>query len=277
MPHIALCHSNRQPPGIPSRKDEVAGALARGELELAYQPIYRLATGQLTKMEALLRWRRGDPPVPPDQFVPWMEDLGVIHAVGKWVIEHACEQASRWNAQGRGAKVCFNVSPRQLEADDFPRFVRECLERTQCAPAWVELEITEHCFIRDFARTRAALSELSRIGLTIALDDFGRGYSSLGCLADLPVQSIKLDRALVAGVHAEPRRAVIVAGVMDLCRALGLEVTAEGVEHPAEAAFLERFDRIDVQGFLFGRPAPAALLPGKAWIREVLFDEEIQA
>ena len=242
---------------------DVAHALARGELHLAYQPIYRLSTGRMTKVEALLRWQRRGVSTAPDEFIPWMEEFGVIVSVGKWVAASACEQATAWNEGGTPMRVSFNVSPRQLEAGDFPAAVREALARTRCKPEWIEVEITEHCVMRDFERIRRALGELSELGVSIAIDDFGTGYSSLARLAHLPAQSIKLDRALVAGAHEEFRRAAIVDSIVNLCATLGLEVTAEGVEHADDAAYLSRFGRICVQGYLFSRPMPPdRVLPG---------------
>ena len=251
------------PPRVKPATDDVAHALARGELCLAYQPIYRLSTGRMMKVEALLRWKRRGVLIPPDEFIPRMEELGVIESVGRWVAESACAQATAWNEGGTPVRVSFNVSPRQLEAGDFPAAVREALARTRCKPEWLEVEITEQCVMRDFEAMRRALCELAELGVSIAIDDFGTGYSSLARLAHLPAQSIKLDRALVAGAHDEFRRAAIVDSIVTLCGTLGLDVTAEGVEHAEDAAYLSRFERICVQGFLFSRPVPPdRVLPG---------------
>ena len=246
---------------------DVAHALERGELHLAYQPIYELATGRMTKVEALLRWQRGGLSIAPGEFIPWMEEFGAIVSVGRWVAASVCEQAAAWNKGHTPVRVSFNVSPRQLEAGDFPAAMREALARTHCKPEWLEVEITEHCLMRDLEGIRRALCELSELGISIAIDDFGTGYSSLARLANLPARSIKLDKALVAGANNEFRRAAIVDSIVKLCGTLGLEVTAEGVEDAADAAYLSRFERISVQGFLFSRPVPADRVSTSAYGR----------
>jgi len=252
--------------GHAARPDDEAllRAFERRELRLAYQPIYRLSTGRMTKVEALLRWSHRSVLIPPTDFVPWMEEIGVMWHVGRWVIETVCEQAVIWNRTHGPARVSLNVSPRQLEAGDLVPFIAECLARTSCKAKWLEVEITEECFIQDLPSVRQALFALSKMGITIAMDDFGTGYSSLACLTELPIKSLKLDRTLIAGAHAHRRRALIVESVMGLSRALGLQVTAEGVEDREDAAYLARFDPIDVQGFLFGRPRPASAFSSAA-------------
>lgn len=243
---------------------DVVHALDRGELHLAYQPIYRLATGRMTKVEALLRWRRQGVSIAPDEFIPWMEESGAIASVGKWVVESVCRQAASWNEDRTPIRVSFNVSPRQLEAGDFVAMVRQALARTRCAPEWLEVEVTEQGVMRDSGAIGRILAELSDLGIAIAIDDFGAGYSSLARLADLPARSIKLDRALVAGACWEVRRAAVVDSIVNLGRTLDLDVTAEGVEDEHDAAYLSRFEDILVQGFLFSRPVPPDRIPASA-------------
>ncbi|HZZ93030.1 MAG TPA: EAL domain-containing protein [Usitatibacter sp.] len=243
---------------VSARKAELLRALKDNQLGLAYQPIYRLSTGHMTKIEALLRWRSpvfGQ--VPPDRFVFWMEELGLIEEVGEWVLERVCAQACTWNRGADRVKVSFNVSPRQLESGRFSHVLKQCLQRTGCNPAWLELELTERCLAQDLYHVRQELSEIRALGLTVAMDDFGSGYSSLNQLAELPVQSIKIDRAMVTGACGDHRRSAIVSAVIRLCGVLGLGVTAEGVETAHDVAYLREFEPIDVQGFFFGRPGPA--------------------
>jgi EAL domain-containing protein (putative c-di-GMP-specific phosphodiesterase class I) len=141
--------------------------------------------------------------------------------------------------------------------DSFVAAVNGALKRNDCDPEWVEIEITEHSIVRNFPLVRRILGELSLRGVSIAIDDFGAGYSSLAHLAELPANTLKIDRGLIEGIDTDARKAAIMHAVVALARALGLALTAEGVEEAAQARFLERFGCVDVQGFLFGRPMPA--------------------
>ena len=254
--------------------EALPGALERNELRLEYQPVYRLATGELATAEALLRW--DSPalgPVAPERFIRLMEENGLILEVGRWVLDRVCAQAAAWRRGGLRAKLSLNVSAQQLEAGDFPQVVGACARRHGCDPAWLEFELTEHMLARDVDRMRSALAGLVGLGATIAIDDFGSGYSSLALLAETDVQVVKLDRSLIAGVHRHPRRGAIVEAVVSLCRTLGLAVTVEGVEEPEQAAFLRRFPSVQVQGFLFGRPR-APSVPPTAYCAHCMADAE---
>jgi EAL domain-containing protein (putative c-di-GMP-specific phosphodiesterase class I)/GGDEF domain-containing protein len=232
----------------------------RGEFSLEYQIIQALDGGEVRKVEALLRW---DNPTlgrtEPDRFIPLLEDSGLIRPVGEWVLRQACLQIRQWRIEmGIPLRISVNVSPIQLTSSDFEAMARRVLAETSCEAAWVELEITEGALIRNFVRIKDRLDALAAMGFTLAIDDFGAGYSSLGQLAQLPVHHLKMDRSLIQGMPDGSKRAGIVAAVIALARALDLSVTSEGVESQEQAAWLSRFAGIDCQGYLFSRPMTAA-------------------
>jgi len=231
----------------------------RGEFSLEYQPILALAGAEVRKVEALLRW---DSPtlgrVAPDRFIPVLEESGLIRPVGGWVFEQACRQIRCWRVEtGLPLRIAVNVSPVQLTSADFETMARRVLAETSCEAAWIELEITEGALIRSFERIKAQLDSLAAMGFTLAIDDFGAGYSSLGQLAQLPVHNLKMDRSLIDGMPDGSKRAGIVTAVIALAGALQLTVTSEGVENAEQASWLARFPGIQCQGYLFARPMTA--------------------
>lgn len=232
----------------------------RGELSLEYQTIQGPRGGEVRKVETLLRWNS---PVigrvGPDRFVPLLEESGLIGPVGEWILLEACRQASEWRTQtGLPIRVALNISPVQMASADFVAMVRRTLAQTACDASWIELEITEGALIRDFPRMRKRLDALATLGVTLAIDDFGAGHSSLGQLAQLPVHHLKIDRSLISGLPDGSKRAGVVKAVVALADALELAVTAEGVERPEEAAWLGQFVGMQCQGYLFAPPLPAA-------------------
>jgi EAL domain-containing protein (putative c-di-GMP-specific phosphodiesterase class I)/GGDEF domain-containing protein len=234
----------------------------RGEFSLEYQTIQAMAGGAVRKVEALLRWDNATlGRVAPEQFIPMLEESGLIRPVGEWVLKQACLQVRQWRAEtGLPLRVAVNISPVQLASTDFVVMARRVLTEISCEAAWVELEITEGALIRNFVRIKAPLESLAALGFTLAIDDFGAGYSSLGQLAQLPVHHLKLDRSLIAGMPDGSKRGGIITAVMALAKALDLTVTSEGVERPEQATWLAHFAGIQGQGFLFSRPMTAARL-----------------
>ena len=245
------------------RTVELEGALRqaaqRGELVLIYQPKVSLSSGQIVSAEALLRWRRGDSLVPPDDFIPLAERTGLIIAIGAWVVDEACRQIRAWRDQGLGdIPVAVNVSARQLRSSALPQVVEQALLRHRVAPALLQLELTESMLMEDPESAIRLLTELHTLGVEIALDDFGTGYSSLAYLQRLPIDCLKIDRSFVNAIVEDPSAAAIAASIIALARRLQLKVVAEGVETEGQANFL-RTQRCDLlQGFLFSRPLPAA-------------------
>ncbi len=239
-----------------SLENDVRNALGSDGLALHYQPIIDARSGRLVGREALLRWShplRG--PIPPDQFVPIIEDAGLIHQIGDWVIREACAEAARWEGDLR---VAVNISAAQLCGSGIAETVLGALAATGLTPSRLELEVTESIFIGDDVSTLAALERLRAIGVRLVLDDFGKGYSSFGYLSRAQFSKIKIDRSFVAGA-AEGERdcSAIVRAILALARGLSVETTAEGVENEREAAVMRALGCDQLQGYLFGRPVPA--------------------
>jgi diguanylate cyclase (GGDEF)-like protein/PAS domain S-box-containing protein len=233
-------------------------ALARDEFVLHWQPIVDPADGQLHKLEALIRWQ--DPfrgLVMPDDFIGFAEETGFIDRIGDWVVSAVRNQVLAWDRAGfKPPGVTVNVSPRQLRRPDFgARLLR--LAEDGLADR-LTVEITESAAMTDPTRTDLVLRELAVSGVEIAVDDFGAGYSSLSRLRRLPVHMLKVDRTFLAGVPDDPEATAIVTAIIDLAAALGMEAVAEGVEEEGQRAFLVEHGCPLAQGFLLGRPRPAA-------------------
>jgi diguanylate cyclase (GGDEF)-like protein len=231
--------------------------LERDELVLRYQPVMSVVDGSLSAVEALVRWEhptRGL--LGPGEFIPAAEESDLIVSIGTWVIEEACAQIRRWHdahpAQ-LGVPVSVNVSARQL-SPALVDVVAGALEASGVAPSQLALEITETLLIEHTNSSHEVLAALRQLGVSIVLDDFGTGYSSLGYLKRFPLGQLKLDRTFTAELATDPRSAKIVAATIDMARALGMTVVAEGVESEAQLAVLRRLGCDYAQGFLFARP-----------------------
>jgi len=234
-------------------RHDLSLAIERAELTMFYQP-QAAVTGEIVGFEALLRWRnplRGS--VPPSDFIPIAEESGLIVSIGEWVLRDACREAASWP---RPLRVAVNLSPVQFQHGNLPRLVHSVLLETGLAANRLELEITEGVLIADSSRGLSVLRQLKALGVRIAMDDFGKGYSSLSYLQSFPFDKIKIDRAFVSNVTQNPQSAAIVRAVLGLARGLGLPVLAEGVETEEELAFLAAEACDEVQGFLIGRPQP---------------------
>ncbi len=233
-------------------------AVSNEEFVLHYQPKINLATGTLSGTEALLRWN--DPRtgmVPPGQFIPVLEETGLIHEVGKWVIAQAVSDSRRWQALGLPeVRIAVNVSPLQLRSRDFVADLEEILG-ADVSSALLELEFTETVVMQDIAHTIARLLAIRELGVSIAIDDFGTGYSSLSYLAKLPVQTLKIDRSFVNDMTKNPAGLAIVSTIIDLARSLKLKVVAEGVETEEQAHLLRLLSCDEIQGFLIAKPMPS--------------------
>jgi EAL domain-containing protein (putative c-di-GMP-specific phosphodiesterase class I)/PAS domain-containing protein len=247
----------REAPAAGSLEARLRRALGGDELRLHYQPIYALESGTLVALEALLRW--DDPvhgPVSPAEFIPIAEESGLIDAIGDWVLGAVCAQQVAWAARGLYPHIAFNVSPSQLRRGDFVARVRERIGAPGVDPGRLTVELTESSTLEDPALAEELVRELHALGLRIALDDFGTGYSSLSRLGELPVSTLKIDRAFLRGVPERPEAAAVVTAILALAGALGRTAVAEGVETEAQRAFLEREGCPLAQGFLLGTPAP---------------------
>lgn len=243
-------------------RDDPRSAFDNREFYLDYQPLYSLRTERTSGAEALVRWRhpqRGI--VPPDAFIPVIESSGLIHQLGQWVLEQACQEAAGWHRRGLPLDtMSVNVSGRQIERPDLPDRVARVLRQTGLHPQRLQLELTESALMRRPQQAARCMKEIRGMGVGLALDDFGSGYSALAHLLEFPLDAIKLDRGFIARVEHDPSDRVLVSGVIGLARELGLRVVAEGVETERQLDFLRQTDCDEVQGFLLGRPAgPTAL------------------
>jgi diguanylate cyclase (GGDEF)-like protein len=234
-------------------------ALTEREFELYFQPVLNASTRVLTGFEALLRWRhpaRGI--VSPAEFIPLAEEVGLIAPIGEWVLREACRQAACWPA---GVSVAINLSPVQVGSNGLVETLRAVLAESGLAPGLLELEITESVLLRDTAATMETLHALRSLGLRIALDDFGTGYSSLGYLRSFPFDRLKIDRCFVRELHAGTESLSIIRAILALGGALGMSITAEGVETEEQLALLQAEQCPSVQGYLFSKPQPAEAVP----------------
>ena len=237
-------------------------AVERNEFIVHYQPKVELATGQLCALEALLRWDRpGHGAVSPAVFVPVLESLGLIVAVGRWVIEAVCQQIGAWQRSAIGAvEVSVNVSGHQLIEGDLIADIARILAQTGVEPHWLEVELTEGSLMENTQHTIASLQRLHAMGVKISIDDFGTGYSSLAYLRRFPIDTLKIDIAFIREVTSNPQDAAITRPIIELAHSLNLRAVAEGVETQAQLAFLKDAGCDQIQGYLFSRPLPVATL-----------------
>ena len=246
--------------------NELRRAVAERDFTLNYQPKVSLETGLTDGVEALLRWsdQRRDP-VPPSVFVPILESLGLIDEIGTWVIVQAMAEAASWFAAADdGFRLAVNVSPVQLNREDFAERVLELLGEGAQGTERLELEVTESTLLADPRRASASLARLRAAGVTIAIDDFGTGHSSLRMLAGLPIDVLKIDRSFVHDLATNRSHRLIVQTTISLAKSLGLKTVAEGVETPEQLELLRELGCGSIQGYLLGRPASARDI--SAWL-----------
>jgi diguanylate cyclase (GGDEF)-like protein/PAS domain S-box-containing protein len=242
-------------------KSDLDSALVNNQFFLLYQPIFDLESVRIRGVEALLRWQhpiRGV--ISPDNFIPVLEDTGLIVEVGRWVLDQACAQAAAWRRKGHRTTMSVNVSMRQLETDTLVDHVRAALEKSDLAPSSLIIEVTESTLMRDANATVSRLRKLKDIGVMIAIDDFGTGYSSLAYLRQFPVDVLKIDRSFVAEMDGTADSAALIHTLVELGRTLGLVTLAEGIEETAQLEILRGEQCDSGQGFIFSRPVePAAI------------------
>ena len=239
-------------------ESQLREALDKGEFVLHYQPKVSLANGKLTGAEALIRWN--DPRtglVPPGRFIPVLEEMGLIHEVGRWALRQAIADCRRWRDAGLPAvRIAVNVSPLQLRSRGFVDDVRHAVGIDSHAAAGLELEITESLIMEDVEHSITKLQAIRDMGVTIAIDDFGTGFSSLSYLAKLPVDTLKIDRTFVADMTAGPQGLSLVSTIVNLAHSLKLKVVAEGVETEEQSRLLRLMRCDEMQGFLFSKAVP---------------------
>jgi predicted signal transduction protein with EAL and GGDEF domain len=249
---------------------DLRDALTSGQFFLAYQPIFNLRSGETTGVEALLRWRHPDRGVvQPDDFIPVLEESGMIVDVGRWVLQEACRQGSRWHARGHRLDVSVNVSARQLETDQLIEDISHALEDSGFDARSLIVEITETAIMRNVSTVVSRLLALKETGVRIAIDDFGTGYSSLAYLQQFPVDTLKIDRSFISTMADSPESGALIRTLVQLGKALGLETLAEGIEESAQYSQLERDQCDSGQGYLYARPLDADSLEAFLTARSV--------
>ena len=238
-------------------ENDLYKALERDELRLHFQPQFDCTSGAITGVEALLRWEHGGKLVPPGDFIPLAEETGLIIGIGEWVLRRACHMAQQWRERtGWPLRVAVNLSAVQLEQADITEVVASALRDTGLPAAALELEITESVVVRESLRAADVLNQLRKLGTSIAIDDFGVGYSSFAYLRELPVDRFKLDRSFLSAIPQSEADSRIASALIAMAHRLEVGIVAEGVETAEQAAFLKDHGCDECQGYYLGRPMP---------------------
>ncbi|MCB1700435.1 MAG: bifunctional diguanylate cyclase/phosphodiesterase, partial [Halioglobus sp.] len=258
--HCLFYHSDMDAAGVDRLELEadLRRALERGEFRLHYQPQVDTRNGTVVGAEALVRWEHPEKGlIPPFRFIPVMEEMGLIGALGEWVLREACRQMKEFEAAGLVLpKVAVNVSALQFNAS-FIRNVKDILEETGLAPSRLELELTEGVVMDDGNAAVHALAELKDIGVSLSVDDFGTGYSSLSYLSRFPLDELKIDRSFVIELDKSENDASLVVAIIAMARSMKLRLVAEGVETREQYRFLTENGAHVIQGYLFSKPVSA--------------------
>jgi diguanylate cyclase (GGDEF)-like protein/PAS domain S-box-containing protein len=234
-------------------------AIRNQEFVLHYQPITNLKTGELSAVEALIRWNHPTLGlVSPDDFIPISEDSGQIVSVGKWVLHTACAQIKEWQEKGYPPfGICVNTSTIQLQHPDFVQTVKDALERTGLDAKWLELEVTESILMEDTKILKQNLVDLKKLGISLSIDDFGTGFTSLSYLQQYSFDRVKIDRSFVSDINDELKGKTITSTIISLAHKLNMRVIAEGIEDEDQLAYLIQENCDEGQGYYFSRPVPA--------------------
>jgi diguanylate cyclase (GGDEF)-like protein len=240
-------------------ENELRKALEAGDFRVHYQPKLDVRTGRLVGAEALVRWQHHERGlIPPSEFIPFAEEVGLIVPIGQWVLEQACAQTKAWQEQSFAIdNIAVNISGVQFRQKDMVSTVEKALKESGLAARCLELEITESVVMQNAADAEVMLESLDKMGVRIAIDDFGTGYSSLSYLKRFPIHKLKIDQSFIRDISDDPDNAAIVKAIIALSHSLRLQVVAEGVEHDDELRFLRSLGNDEYQGFLHSRPMPA--------------------
>jgi predicted signal transduction protein with EAL and GGDEF domain len=260
--HGFCCYDSQMRKKLDERQqleNDLRVAIGNSELEVLYQPIVAMDTMRIASAEALLRWnhpRFGT--ISPADFLPIAEDIRILNSIERWVLTEACRQAALWPPH---LTVAVNVSPSSVVGTEIALIVADVLSESGLEPHRLELEVTESAILNDDQDTQRKFRELKALGVSIAMDDFGTGFSSLAYLSKYPFDRIKIDRNFVTDLSDEGRNASIVAATVEMARAFGLRTTAEGIESEQQLRKLRGLGVEYAQGYLFSRPIAAAGLP----------------
>jgi EAL domain-containing protein (putative c-di-GMP-specific phosphodiesterase class I) len=240
-------------------ENDLHQALKQDEFFVYYQPQVNINTGEITGMEALVRWQHPKfGLLSPAKFITLAEETGLILPIGEWVLQTACAQNKAWQDMGLPpVRVAVNLSARQFQQLTLRNIVAETLQHTNLDPQFLELEITESIAMHDVEATRAILSHLHKMGVHLSIDDFGTGYSSLAYLKKFPLDTLKIDKSFVRNLANDPQNSGIIRAIMTLGKGFNLRVIAEGVETEAERECLRSFQCEEMQGYLTSPPLSA--------------------
>lgn len=243
-------------------ENQLHGALERNEMLVYYQPLIDLRSGQVTAMEALVRWQHPTLGlISPAKFILIAEANGLIVPIDQWVLRTACAQNRAWQLAGfTPIRISVNLSARQFEQPNLVKIVSQILQETGLKTSYLELEVTESFLMADIERSVKTLKQLRELGIWLALDDFGTGYSSLNYLKRFPVNMLKIDRSFIQDVMSNPDSAAITDAIIALAKSLRLKITAEGVETQEQLDYLQMRGCDEGQGFYFSRPVPADII-----------------
>jgi diguanylate cyclase (GGDEF)-like protein/PAS domain S-box-containing protein len=241
-------------------EEDLRRACAQGEFVIHYQPLVSTDSGRITGVEALLRWHHPEKGmIGPNQFIPLLEEMGLMVEVGNWVLREACLQNLAWQKEGLPpVRVAVNVSAQQFYRGIIVSAVEKALSETGLDPKWLELELTESLTLDDSEATVRTMQDLKRLGVSLSLDDFGTGWSSLSYLRRFPLDRIKIDRSFMRDILSQPAAEAVVRSIINLGRNLGLPCIAEGIETSQQLHYLQKHKCAEIQGFLFSPALPAA-------------------
>lgn len=243
----------------PTFLQELSQALERNQFELWYQPKYTAGDRSLTGFEALLRWHHPERGILlPAEFLPALEETGLIIPVGTWVLQQACSQLYQWESQGHTEwTLAVNLSPAQFEQPDIVDIVCNALAQYQLSPAHLTLELTESTALKNLKRSVEVLNAFADLGITVSIDDFGTGYSNILMLKSLPARELKIDRIFVKDISENSKNTKIVSTIIDIAHSMNMRVVAEGIETQEQETLLTQMGCGVLQGFLYAKPLPA--------------------
>ena len=242
--------------------NSLKNALSDNLLDVYFQPKINLQSNNIVGAEALLRWNRGnDKSIGPEEFIPIIESTELIHTIGAWVVNKACQSCKEWQPSGKSIKVAVNVSALQLTRPNFYQVVVDALTKNSLVPELLEIEITEHSLLKEVPLVKKQLEALKKLGVGLAIDDFGTGYSNMGYLTRMQIDVLKLDRSFVSQVSQSQEHHIIVTAVIKMAQVLGMKVVAEGIETESDREVLKGLNCDFGQGFLWSPAVPGSELP----------------